>query len=81
MIILMARIALHGEEGIKACDFELHLPKPSYRSKIEVEFFAQIKGEYSHNRYLYFLVLSAIFYSYIRRLIFQALEYKFQALE
>jgi hypothetical protein len=41
----MARIALHGEEGIKASDFELHLPKPSYRSKIEVEFFAQIKGE------------------------------------
>ncbi len=27
---LMARIALHGEEGIKASDFELHLPKPSY---------------------------------------------------
>ena len=26
----MARIALHGEEGIKASDFELHLPKPSY---------------------------------------------------
>ena len=26
----LARIALHGEEGIKACDYELHLPKPSY---------------------------------------------------
>ena len=26
----MARIALHGEDGIKACDYELHLPKPSY---------------------------------------------------
>lgn len=27
---LMARIALHGEKGIKACDYEMHLPKPSY---------------------------------------------------
>ena len=27
---LLARIALHGEEGIKACDYELHLSKPSY---------------------------------------------------
>jgi nicotinate-nucleotide adenylyltransferase len=26
----MARIALHGEEGIRACNYELHLPKPSY---------------------------------------------------
>ena len=26
----MARIALHGEESIKASDYELHLPKPSY---------------------------------------------------
>ena len=26
----MTRIALHGEEGIKASDYELHLPKPSY---------------------------------------------------
>ena len=26
----LARIALHGEEGIRACDYELHLPKPSY---------------------------------------------------
>ena len=26
----LARIALHGEEGVKACDYELHLPKPSY---------------------------------------------------
>ena len=26
----LARIALHGEEGIKACDYELRLPKPSY---------------------------------------------------
>ena len=26
----LARIALHGKEGIKACDYELHLPKPSY---------------------------------------------------
>ena len=26
----MARIALHGEEGIVASDYELHLPKPSY---------------------------------------------------
>ena len=26
----MARIALHGEDGIKASDYELHLPKPSY---------------------------------------------------
>ena len=27
---LMARIALRGVEGVKACDYELHLPKPSY---------------------------------------------------
>ena len=27
---LMARAALHGEDGIKACDCEMHLPKPSY---------------------------------------------------
>ena len=27
---LMARIALHGEKGISACDYEMHLPKPSY---------------------------------------------------
>mgnify|MGYP002623352917 CR=1 FL=1 len=26
----MARIALHGEEGIVASDYELHLPRPSY---------------------------------------------------
>lgn len=26
----MARIAVHGEEGIVASDYELHLPKPSY---------------------------------------------------
>ena len=26
----LARIALHGEEGIRACDYELQLPKPSY---------------------------------------------------
>ena len=26
----MARLALHGEDGIKASDYELHLPKPSY---------------------------------------------------
>lgn len=26
----LARIALHGEEGIKASDYELHLPRPSY---------------------------------------------------
>ncbi len=26
----MARIALHGEEGLVACDYELRLPKPSY---------------------------------------------------
>ena len=26
----LARIALHGEEGVKASDYELHLPKPSY---------------------------------------------------
>jgi len=26
----MARIALYGETGIRACDYELHLPKPSY---------------------------------------------------
>lgn len=27
---LLARIALHGEEGLAACDYELHLPRPSY---------------------------------------------------
>lgn len=26
----MARIALHGEEGLVASDYELHLPRPSY---------------------------------------------------
>ena len=26
----LARLALHGEKGIRACDYELHLPKPSY---------------------------------------------------
>lgn len=26
----MTRVALHGEEGVKASDYELHLPKPSY---------------------------------------------------
>ena len=26
----MTRLALHGEGGIRACDYELHLPKPSY---------------------------------------------------
>ena len=26
----LTRLALHGEEGIKACDYEMHLPKPSY---------------------------------------------------
>ena len=26
----LARIALHGEEGIVASDYELHLPRPSY---------------------------------------------------
>ena len=26
----LARLALHGEEGIVASDYELHLPKPSY---------------------------------------------------
>ena len=26
----MARIALYGEEGIRASDYELHLPRPSY---------------------------------------------------
>lgn len=26
----MVRLALHGEEGLVACDYELHLPKPSY---------------------------------------------------
>lgn len=26
----MARLALHGEEGIRAVSYELHLPKPSY---------------------------------------------------
>lgn len=27
---LMARAALYGEEGIRASDYEMHLPKPSY---------------------------------------------------
>ena len=27
---LMARVALHGEQGVSASDYELHLPKPSY---------------------------------------------------
>ncbi len=26
----MARVALHGEQGIVASDYELHLPRPSY---------------------------------------------------
>jgi nicotinate-nucleotide adenylyltransferase len=26
----MVRLALEGEEGIIACDYEMHLPKPSY---------------------------------------------------
>ena len=26
----MTRVALHGEEGIVASDYELHLPRPSY---------------------------------------------------
>ena len=26
----LTRLALHGEEGIIACNYELHLPKPSY---------------------------------------------------
>ena len=26
----MARLALEGVEGIVACDYEMHLPKPSY---------------------------------------------------
>jgi nicotinate-nucleotide adenylyltransferase len=26
----MAQRALEGEEGVKACDYEFHLPKPSY---------------------------------------------------
>jgi nicotinate-nucleotide adenylyltransferase len=26
----LTRIALHGEQGIRACSYELHLPKPSY---------------------------------------------------
>lgn len=26
----MTRVALHGEEGVLASDYELHLPKPSY---------------------------------------------------
>ena len=26
----LARLALHGEDGIVACNYELHLPKPSY---------------------------------------------------
>lgn len=26
----LARLALHGEEHIRACNYELHLPKPSY---------------------------------------------------
>jgi nicotinate-nucleotide adenylyltransferase len=26
----LARVALHGEEGIVASDYELHLPRPSY---------------------------------------------------
>ena len=26
----LVRLALHGEEGLVACDYELHLPKPSY---------------------------------------------------
>lgn len=26
----LARLALHGEEGIRASDYELHLPRPSY---------------------------------------------------
>ena len=28
--LLMTRIALHGEEGIRACDTEMHMPRPSY---------------------------------------------------
>jgi len=26
----LVQLALHGEEGLVACDYELHLPKPSY---------------------------------------------------
>ena len=28
--LLMARIALHGEDGIRACDYEMRMPRPSY---------------------------------------------------
>lgn len=28
--LLMARAALHGEESVRASDYEMHLPKPSY---------------------------------------------------
>ena len=26
----LARLALYGEQGVKACNYEMHLPKPSY---------------------------------------------------
>ena len=44
----MARLALHGEEGIVACDYELHLPKPSYTWKT----LQHLKEDYPSHAYI-----------------------------
>ena len=50
----MARKAVEGEEGIMACDYEMHLPKPSYtwntlqalsRDYLDREFVLMIGGD------------------------------------
>ena len=48
MRYLMARIALHGEEGIKASDYELHLPRPSYTWNT----LQQLKKDYPDNTFV-----------------------------
>ena len=40
----LTRLALHGEEGIVACDYELHLPKPSFTWNT----MQHLKADYPH---------------------------------